>query len=179
MPFSFSKKLQSPNSEFTISNTNSTSSFDTILTALENVILSPEFDEKDTEFLEKHLEHFDTSENGKSENKLIYTEIFKQYEKFGDDLIITGLKNELGDLYNENTMAKFQIDLEKNNIDGCLDEIQEMLKCFTSFEDFKNKIIDYKKFKNGEMDMLTNCLTVTTEFDPDVRGLDLCAGDQL
>lgn len=113
--------------------------------------------------------------------------VLKKYEKFGDESISQGLKERLGDNFD---MEKFSQELVKYNKDGNLDEIQEMLICFTDFvrgwgektvlrfKDkkflrnktvaksktflpcFKKKILDYKKFKHGGFSHMKDLLTV-------------------
>jgi len=141
------------------------SHFDRVLAALEEIILSPEFDEIDNNFMEQHCDVFElpndddmiNSPQSENENKLEYTKIFKQYEKLGDETLTKGLKDKLQNNFN---MEQFNNELIKYNKDGCLDEIQEMLKCFTDFIAFKEKILDFKRFKNGMHDGLGECLVI-------------------
>ena len=49
--------------------------FDQVVGHIEDIVMGDVFDQINTDFLERHCHHFDDEE----ENKLIYTEIFKEY----------------------------------------------------------------------------------------------------
>lgn len=96
------------------------------------------------QFLDKYCNEFED----KGENKLIYTDIFKQYTQ----LIETYLEKKLIERvpqYNINDFYKL-LERRKKQID---DQLLDTLISFTDFQTFKEMILDYKARKNQKKDL--------------------------
>ncbi|XP_019867841.2 ADP-ribosylation factor-like protein 2-binding protein [Aethina tumida] len=126
-----------------------------VVGCIEEIIMREKFQDMQQQFLEKHWKKFDDKE----ENKLIYTDIFKEYEegieKYIQDCLVECLPNF--------DMIKFENELHnrKDELEG---EIFEMLSTFTNFISFKNMFIDYKKMKEQNLDDLADHICVS-KFD--------------
>ncbi|KAI4464604.1 adp-ribosylation factor-like protein 2-binding protein [Holotrichia oblita] len=102
---------------------------------IEDILMEDKFLELHNDFMEKHWQEFEESE----ENKFIYTDIFKEYqatiEKYIEEELVKKVKN-----FN---MLAFEEELKKrpNELDS---GIFDLLSTFTDFIQFKTKFLDYK-----------------------------------
>ena len=105
---------------------------------MQEIVIEKEFEKTQCEFLDKYCNEFEE----KVENKLIYTDIFKQYtkltEKYLEQKLIEKLPQyKIDDFYKLLEKRKHQID----------DQLLDILISFTDFQAFKEMILDYKKSK--------------------------------
>ncbi|KAK3752815.1 hypothetical protein QZH41_016348 [Actinostola sp. cb2023] len=91
-------------------------------------------------FMEKYVHHFEDTE----ENKLIYTDIFKEY----GNLIEKYIEHELSKRMSSFSMEEFLKSIEKR-VDQIGPDIVEMLVSFSDFLAFKQLFLDFKASKEG------------------------------
>ncbi|KAJ6638480.1 ADP-ribosylation factor-like protein 2-binding protein [Pseudolycoriella hygida] len=127
--------------------------FNRVIGFVEDIVVSEEFQSLQRNFLEKHYQEFDDNE----ENKIIYTDIFKEYTSLMEFYIINHLNFRMNGSFQ---MEKFAQELQnmKPGLDG---EIFELLFSLTDFLTFKDLILDYKASKNGRFEGLANGIIVT------------------
>ncbi|XP_070536259.1 ADP-ribosylation factor-like protein 2-binding protein [Ptychodera flava] len=144
----------------TSSSSISDTKFDITIGHIEDIIMDDEFQELQADFMDKHYEHFEDTE----ENKFIYTDIFKEYT----DLIEKYLEDQLMARMPGFSMAEFtnQLERRKNELNG---EIFEMLLTFSDFLAFKEMFLDYKADKEGRTVDFSAGFVIT----PCVQQLDL------
>ncbi|XP_065828480.1 ADP-ribosylation factor-like protein 2-binding protein [Oscarella lobularis] len=130
--------------------------FDQVVGHIEDIVMGDVFDQINTDFLERHCHHFDDEE----ENKLIYTEIFKEYTETLEKCLEDELVRRMPDF----KMSEFLKALEarKDKVDG---EIFDMLLSLTDFLAFKQVFLDFKKAKEGTSVDLGDLL-VTSSLQP-------------
>ncbi|KAK9679972.1 The ARF-like 2 binding protein BART [Popillia japonica] len=107
---------------------------------IEDILIEDKFLELHNDFMEKHWQEFEESE----ENKFIYTDIFKEYQATIEKYI----EEELGKKVKDFNMLAFEEELKKrpNELDS---GIFDLLSTFTDFIQFKMKFLDYKAMKEG------------------------------
>ncbi|XP_031552316.1 ADP-ribosylation factor-like protein 2-binding protein [Actinia tenebrosa] len=127
--------------------------FDTTVGHLEDIIMEDEFQTMLNSFMEKHVHHFEDTE----ENKLIYTEIFKEYEKTVEKYIEDELKKRMPSFSMEDFMKLIQ-----HRSDQIGPDIVEMLLSFTDFLAFKQMFLDYKASKEGTALDFSDLMTVVS-----------------
>ena len=131
--------------------------FDQIISTLESIIfgnylitnifssyqhkLDDSFSNFQNDFLEKYYQIFDETQE---ENKLEYTEVFKQYIATIEEYLGSKLKDQLPwfemNAFNQMLMEK------KGELEGEIFDVLEDLSDFTSFKDL---ILSYKAGKTG------------------------------
>ncbi|NWW26345.1 AR2BP protein, partial [Falcunculus frontatus] len=104
-------------------------------------------------FLEKYYQEFDDSE----ENKLIYTDIFKEYISSVGKYI----EEKLPDQFHGFDMVAFTVSLQQHK-DEMSGEIFDMLLTFTDFVAFKEMFLQYRAEKEGRIPDLSGVLVVTS-----------------
>lgn len=112
--------------------------FDEIVGALQDLVMDPEFEEQQREFLEKNCDVFEDMD----ENKLEYTKIFQEYQDKLENYMEKKLKESKPDL----DMAKFILMVEQR-IDEIDPQLQDMLLTFTDFQLFKEHMLAHKKLQ--------------------------------
>ncbi|XP_077993526.1 ADP-ribosylation factor-like protein 2-binding protein isoform X2 [Glandiceps talaboti] len=124
----------------TSSSSISDTKFDITVGHIEDIIMDDEFQDLQTDFMDKYYEEFEDTE----ENKFIYTDIFKEYT----ELIEKYLEDQLTQRMEGFSMSEFtkQLVNRKDELNG---EIFEMLLTFSDFIAFKEMFIDYKEEKEG------------------------------
>ena len=105
--------------------------FDCFVEQLQEIVIEPEFEKIQNDFCEKYYKEFDE----KSENKLIYTEIFNKYTLLIEDYLWKNLikrvsKFKINYFYEMLKSKKFKMD-------------EQLLDTLISFSDFQN----FSKFK--------------------------------
>lgn len=105
--------------------------FDRIVEMLQDIVMSDEFTDLQRDFLSRYCQHFTPDE----ENKLIYMEIFNEYQ----NKIEKYIENNLGgtDLHD---LARMLTE-RQDEIDG---PIFELLLSFSDFSMFKEMMLNYK-----------------------------------
>lgn len=116
--------------------------FHTIIGHIEDILLDETFLKKHKDFLEKYWHEFSDAE----ENKLCYTDIFKEYS----DTIEKHIEEELVKQIPQFNMSMFELELEKRQ-DELEGEIFEILETFSDFLSFKGMFLDYKSMKEGNL----------------------------
>ena len=114
--------------------------FDLIMGSIEDIIMSESFQSLQHNFMEKYYNEFDDTE----ENKFVYTDIFKEYNKIVENCLEQELMRRIPDF----SMAKFSTSLKEHRKE-ITDDIFDMFLTFTDFLAFKEMFIDYKAEKDG------------------------------
>ncbi|CAK9799210.1 ADP-ribosylation factor-like protein 2-binding protein [Anthophora quadrimaculata] len=127
------------------------SQFDEIIGHIEDILLEDEFHAIQKKFLENYWNVFEPIE----ENKLIYTDIFNEYNKAVENYIVNHLQQ---------SMPHFSIDqfleylnIKHNELEG---EVFEVLSTFTDFIAFKEMFLDYRAVKEGKVQDLSSGISV-------------------
>ncbi|CAK9828482.1 ADP-ribosylation factor-like protein 2-binding protein [Anthophora retusa] len=127
------------------------SQFDEIIGHIEDILLEDEFHAIQKKFLENYWDVFEPIE----ENKLIYTDIFNEYNKAVENYIVNHLQQ---------AMPHFSIDqfleylnIKQNELEG---EVFEVLSTFTDFMAFKEMFLDYRAVKEGKVQDLSSGISV-------------------
>ncbi|CAL7944030.1 unnamed protein product [Xylocopa violacea] len=127
--------------------------FDEIIGHIEGILLEDEFHAIQKKFLDEYWSVFEPVE----ENKLIYTNIFKEYNKTVENYIVN---------YLQKVLPHFDIDkfLEclnnrQNELEG---EVFEVLSTFTDFMAFKEMFLDYRAVKEGKVHDLSSGICITS-----------------
>lgn len=104
-------------------------------------------------FMDCYYHLFDQGE----ENKIVYTEIYQKYTSLIETFIVESLNDKMSYF----DMDRFAVELEnkKSQLDG---EIFELLYTLTDFLAFKDMVLDYKAFKEGVYDDLSQDFSVTS-----------------
>lgn len=137
--------------EDTTCKTAKTHKFDTIIGHIEDIIIGDRFQQTQDSFMEKNYREFEDTE----ENKLVYTDIFREYTSKIEQCLGDELKKRIPEFSMETFMSTLQ--RHKNEIVG---DIFEMLLSFTDFISFKEMILDYKAEKEGRNMGLNNGFVV-------------------
>ena len=114
--------------------------FDEIMGAIEDVIMSLEYQELQNGFMEKHYKEFEDTE----ENKFIYTDIFQEYTNIFENYLTKELEQRVSGF----SMSKFTSTLQQHKSE-ITDDIFDMFLTFTDFIAFKEMFLDYKAEKEG------------------------------
>ncbi|XP_076255974.1 ADP-ribosylation factor-like protein 2-binding protein isoform X2 [Rhynchophorus ferrugineus] len=116
-------------------------SFANIIGCIENILISEIFTGIQNNFLETYYKEFEDDD----ENKLIYTDIFRDYL----ETVEKHIENELIKQIPGFQMKNLEILLEERSgeLEG---EIFEMLSSFWNFNIFKEMVLEYKRMKEGK-----------------------------
>ncbi|RMC09214.1 hypothetical protein DUI87_14222 [Hirundo rustica rustica] len=109
--------------------------FDVVVGYLEDIIMDDDFQLIQRNFLEKHYQEFDDSE----ENKLIYTDIFNEYIS----LVEKYIEEKLLDRIRGFDMVAFTVSLQQHK-DEMPGDIFDLLLTFTDFLAFKEMFLAYR-----------------------------------
>merc|ERR1719266_2094511 len=126
--------------------------FDQIVGAIEDIVIDDQFQDLQTELLEKHFHHFDSSE----ENKLIYTDIFNEYTVEIEKYIETALLQKVPDFHMDTFLE--ELNEKRNELDG---DVFEMLYTLSDFMAFKELFVDYSTMKRSPDCDLSDLLCVS------------------
>lgn len=116
----------------------SSNEFDSIIGAIEDVVIDDEFQDLQKNLLKIYNHHFEDTE----ENKLIYTEIYQVYTTEIENYIEAKLSQRFPNF----SMDRFltQLSERKDTLDG---DIFELLYSLSDFLIFKEMFVDYKIMK--------------------------------
>jgi len=130
--------LSCADAEFTIEEGGSAeeTAFDTMIGALQDIVMNEDFQTLLTNFQREHCGHFEDTE----ENKLIYTELFKKYS----DQIESHIESELRNAIPGFKMASFLEQLAARGEEEIDDGIFDLLASLGDFETFKQQMISAK-----------------------------------
>ncbi|XP_011499306.1 PREDICTED: ADP-ribosylation factor-like protein 2-binding protein [Ceratosolen solmsi marchali] len=139
------------NIEIQESHNNEDISFDKIIGHIEDILMENEFQSIQQYFLDNYWNIFEPIE----ENKLMYMEIFNDYNKRIDNYITTNLKKIIPNF----SMDDFINELHKrrSKLDG---EVFEILLTFTDFLAFKDLLLDYRAVKEGKVQDLSSGILI-------------------
>jgi len=112
--------------------------FDELVGALQDIVLDPEFEEQQREFLEKNCMIFEDEE----ENKIEYMGIFKEYQAKLENFI----ENRLMEIKPDLNMKKFY-NLLETRIEEVDPQLLDMLLTFSDFQMFKEHMLAHKKLQ--------------------------------
>ncbi|XP_054728035.1 ADP-ribosylation factor-like protein 2-binding protein [Anastrepha obliqua] len=133
--------------------------FDDVIGHIEDIVLGEAFQALHNNFLEKYWNRMENTE----ENKLEYMDIFQEYANTFETFFVDELCARMADF----NISRFAEELEKNKVfDDILSngEIFELLHSFSSFETFKELMLDYRNKKEGHMEHLDFNILVTTPY---------------
>jgi len=138
---------------FTINSSKDDASFDLTVGHIEDIIMDKHFRKLQNDFMNEYYQHFDDTE----ENKLIYMDIFKEY----NELIEKHLEDQLKLRMPGFSMQEFthQLLLRKSELDG---EVFDMLLTFSDFLAFKEMFLDFRAAKEGRVVDLSGGLSVSS-----------------
>ncbi|XP_058792846.1 ADP-ribosylation factor-like protein 2-binding protein isoform X2 [Phymastichus coffea] len=125
--------------------------FDKIIGHIEDLIMEKRFQSVQQYYLDKYWRVFEPVE----ENKLLYMEIFNEYNKAIESYIDTNLTSLIPNF----SMNDFISELLKrrSELEG---EVFEILLTFTDFLAFKELILDYRALQEGKVQDLSSGITV-------------------
>lgn len=145
--------LSSPEDEKRISRSEEDRSFDEVIGHIEDLLLEEDFQALQHKFLEKYWDVFEPVED----NKLIYTDIFNEYNKAVEAYFVD---------YLTKVMPQFTIDVllhqlneKQTELEG---EVFEVLSTITDFLAFKEMFLDYRAVKEGKVADLSCGISVTS-----------------
>ncbi|CAH0556801.1 unnamed protein product [Brassicogethes aeneus] len=125
--------------------------FSEVVGHIEEIIMNENFQSIQQDFMEKHWTQFEDDE----ENRLIYTDIFKEYQNTVEKYIEKSLLEKMPH-FDPNKFDE-ELSNRKFELEG---EIFEMLSTFSNFISFKNMFIDYKKMKEEKLAELSFHISV-------------------
>jgi len=128
-------------------------SFDEIIGHIEDLLMEDDFQQTQQRFLDKYWNVFEPIE----ENKLIYMDIFEEYNKAIESYIDRSLKKAIP-LFNMESLLK-QLSERGAELDG---EVFEVLSTFTDFLAFKEMFLDYRAVKEGRVQDLSTGISITS-----------------
>eukprot|EP00798_Chlamydomonas_sp_ICE-L_P016060 gene16060-22197_t len=117
-----------------------TNQFDTIIGALQDILVDPEFGDQRDSFCQQHCTVFEDNE----ENKLEYTVIFSAYT----EMIESGINSRLKQIIPGFDMTAFLSMLAPRK-DELMDEVFDLLCSMGDFESFKETMLAYKNDIGG------------------------------
>lgn len=127
--------------------------FDEIIGHIEDILLEDEFHAIQTKFLDNYWDVFDAVE----ENKLIYMDIFNEYNKAVEIYIVNYLQKVIPH-FNIDQFLEY-LNNRQNELEG---EVFEVLSTFTDFVAFKEMFLDYRAMKEGKVQDLSSGISITS-----------------
>ncbi|XP_011331950.1 ADP-ribosylation factor-like protein 2-binding protein [Ooceraea biroi] len=145
--------LSSPeDDEGQISKSDEDCSFDEIIGHIEDLLLEKEFQDLQQRFLEKYWDVFEPVED----NKLIYTDIFNEYNKAVEAYIVGYLRKLMPQFTLD--VLLHQLNEKQTELEG---EVFEVLSTITDFLAFKEMFLDYRAVKEGKVEDLSCGISIT------------------
>ncbi|XP_012524499.1 ADP-ribosylation factor-like protein 2-binding protein [Monomorium pharaonis] len=145
--------LSSPEDEKRISRSEEECLFDEIIGHIEDLLLEEDFQALQHKFLEKYWNVFEPVED----NKLIYTDIFNEYNKTIEAYIVDYLKKVMPQ-FTVDTLLH-QLNKKQKELEG---EVFEVLSTITDFLAFKEMFLDYRAMKEGKVADLSCGISITS-----------------
>ncbi|XP_012057909.1 PREDICTED: ADP-ribosylation factor-like protein 2-binding protein [Atta cephalotes] len=128
-------------------------SFDEVIGHIEDLLLEEDFQALQNKFLEKYWDVFEPVED----NKLIYTDIFNEYNKAVEEYIVDYLK-KVKPQFTVDTFLH-QLNEKQMELEG---EVFEVLSTITDFLAFKEMFLDYRAVKEGKVADLSCGIAITS-----------------
>merc|ERR1712059_153072 len=121
--------------------------------AIEDIVIDDSFQELQNDILEKYFHHFDSLE----ENKLVYTDIYREYTGEIEKYIEAELVQKLPGF----RMDDFLVELtdRREQLNG---DVFEMLYTLSDFLAFKDLFVDYSLMKRSPCPDLSCLLNVSS-----------------
>ncbi|XP_037068111.1 ADP-ribosylation factor-like protein 2-binding protein [Pollicipes pollicipes] len=126
-------------------------SFDNVIGEIEDIIMDASFRSAEREFVEQHYALF---EPAGEENRLEWMELFGQYSRLVEGHLETELRHRLPGFAMDAFLA--QMAERPEDLDG---DIFDLLLSFSDFNHFKEMMLDYRRFKQGEVPSLDGIIT--------------------
>ncbi|XP_011868001.1 PREDICTED: ADP-ribosylation factor-like protein 2-binding protein [Vollenhovia emeryi] len=145
--------LSSPEGERRISRSDDDHSFDEVIGYIEDLLLEEDFQALQRRFLEKYWDVFEPAED----NKLVYTDIFNEYNKAVEAYMVDYLKKIMPH-FTVDTLLH-QLNEKQTELEG---EVFEVLSTITDFLAFKEMFLDYRAVKEGKVADLSCGISVTS-----------------
>eukprot|EP00274_Cyanoptyche_gloeocystis_P005538 CAMPEP_0196667802 /NCGR_PEP_ID=MMETSP1086-20130531/65280_1 /TAXON_ID=77921 /ORGANISM="Cyanoptyche gloeocystis , Strain SAG4.97" /LENGTH=391 /DNA_ID=CAMNT_0042005161 /DNA_START=88 /DNA_END=1264 /DNA_ORIENTATION=- len=120
--------------------------FDLTVGALEEIVMDPDFTQKQRSFILKHCVHFEEGE----ENKLIYSDIFNSYV----DLLEKYIEQRLAASVPDFSMEEFMKVLSSRGENEMSADVFDMLLSLGDFDNFKDMMLSIKRTHADVFDML-------------------------
>ncbi|XP_015592370.1 ADP-ribosylation factor-like protein 2-binding protein isoform X2 [Cephus cinctus] len=127
--------------------------FDEVIGYIEDLLMEEEFQMTQKNFLEKYWYLFEPVE----ENKLIYKDIFDEYNQIIESFIESNLKKAIPHFSMDSLLH--QLNEKRSELDG---EVFEILATFTDFLAFKEMFLDYRALKEGRVQDLSSGISITS-----------------
>lgn len=127
-----------------------TEQFDQTIGLIEDLIMDDEFRSIQQTFLTKYAHEFDPDLD---ENKLIYTDIHKEYLNIIEDFVLNKIKRSQPN-FNLDSFMK-QLESRQDELEG---EIFEFLLTFTDFLAFKEWMLDHRRSSTLPVIDINSCL---------------------
>lgn len=124
--------------------------FDRTIGLIEDLMMDEEFRSMQEEFLKKYAPEFDPALD---ENKLIYTDIHREYLKIIEEFLLNKIKRSQPDFKLETFMKQFESRQEELE-----SEIFEFLLTFTDFLAFKEWMLDHRRSSSLPLLDINSCL---------------------
>jgi ADP-ribosylation factor 2-binding protein len=114
--------------------------FDTVVGAIENILMDEDFLEMQQSFCEENCDVFDDDD----ENKMVYTELFGKYTEMIEGFLEERIAQEVPGF----SMDRFggMLGERQDEITG---DVFDMLMSFTEFSEFKELMLSYKAQAGG------------------------------
>ncbi|XP_018050152.1 PREDICTED: ADP-ribosylation factor-like protein 2-binding protein [Atta colombica] len=145
--------LSNPEDAKRISRSEEDRSFDEVIGHIEDLLLEEDFQALQNKFLEKYWDVFEPVED----NKLIYTDIFNEYNKAVEEYIVDYLK-KVKPQFTVDTFLH-QLNEKQMELEG---EVFEVLSTITDFLAFKEMFLDYRAVKEGKVADLSCGIAITS-----------------
>jgi len=129
-------------------------SFDIVIGVIEDIIMSPEFQELHNNKLDACYKFFSVDPRASPMPAILF-EVFKDYSQAIAQYIETEIKKVVPDFYMESFVAELQ---NRQDMDG---DIHELVLSLIDFKKFQEMINDYKNMKEGLNIDLSSGITVT------------------
>ncbi|XP_011068276.1 PREDICTED: ADP-ribosylation factor-like protein 2-binding protein isoform X1 [Acromyrmex echinatior] len=129
--------LSNPEDTKRISRSEEDRSFDEVIGHIEDLLLEEDFQALQNKFLEKYWNVFEPVED----NKLIYTDIFNEYNKDVEAYIVDYLKKVMPQFTVNTLLHQLNEKQKQTELEG---EVFEVLSTITDFLAFKEMFLDYR-----------------------------------
>ncbi|XP_043225381.1 ADP-ribosylation factor-like protein 2-binding protein [Amphibalanus amphitrite] len=142
---------QSADEEENIHSHSEANSFDTIIGEIEDIIMDASFRTLEREFVERHCALFDPASE---ENRLEWMGVFREYGRLLEGHLDSQLRQRLPSFSMDQFLT--QLAERREELDG---DIFDLLLSFSDFSSFKEMMLDYRRFKDGNVPCLDGIIT--------------------
>eukprot|EP00823_Brevimastigomonas_motovehiculus_P002797 TRINITY_DN1669_c0_g1_i1.p1 TRINITY_DN1669_c0_g1~~TRINITY_DN1669_c0_g1_i1.p1 ORF type:complete len:250 (-),score=69.52 TRINITY_DN1669_c0_g1_i1:409-1086(-) len=120
--------------------------FDTIVGVLEELLMEPILQETQRHFMDRYVDQFEDTQ----ENKLIYTDIFREYVDLVEKTIETYIQKKIPTF----TLQNFSTELAKRSSDEIAGDVFDVLASLGEFTAFKELMLARKRELSSGVDAL-------------------------